>query len=79
MTTQFDAITLEVLWTRIISVVDEAAKAIVRTSFSTLSKRRPRLKSSMGSSFGVSSSSMSEAETVRAASERMSFALCSNT
>ena len=37
MTAQFDAITLEVLWTRIISVVDEAAKAIVRTSFSTLS------------------------------------------
>jgi N-methylhydantoinase B len=34
---RFDAITLEVLWTRIISVVDEAAKAIVRTSFSTLS------------------------------------------
>src|SRR5205809_6288871 len=33
----FDAITLEVLWTRLISVVDEAAKAIVRTSFSTLS------------------------------------------
>jgi N-methylhydantoinase B len=33
----FDAITLEVLWTRIISVVDEAAKAIVRTAFSTLS------------------------------------------
>ena len=32
-----DAVTLEVLWTRIISVVDEAAKAIVRTSFSTLS------------------------------------------
>jgi N-methylhydantoinase B len=37
MTTRFDAITLEVLWTRVISVVDEAAKAIVRTSFSTLS------------------------------------------
>ena len=37
MTSGFDAITLEVLWTRIISVVDEAAKAIVRTSFSTLS------------------------------------------
>jgi N-methylhydantoinase B len=37
MTPRFDAITLEVLWTRIISVVDEAAKAIVRTSFSTLS------------------------------------------
>jgi N-methylhydantoinase B len=37
MTTTFDAVTLEVLWTRIISIVDEAAKAIVRTSFSTLS------------------------------------------
>jgi len=37
MATIFDAITLEVLWTRLISVVDEAAKAIVRTSFSTLS------------------------------------------
>ncbi|HKX02265.1 MAG TPA: hydantoinase B/oxoprolinase family protein [Methylomirabilota bacterium] len=37
MTAAFDAITLEVLWTRLISVVDEAAKAIVRTSFSTLS------------------------------------------
>ncbi len=35
--TMFDAVTLEVLWTRIISIVDEAAKAIVRTSFSTLS------------------------------------------
>jgi N-methylhydantoinase B len=34
---KLDAVTLEVLWTRIISVVDEAAKAIVRTSFSTLS------------------------------------------
>jgi N-methylhydantoinase B len=37
VTAKLDAITLEVLWTRIISVVDEAAKAIVRTSFSTLS------------------------------------------
>jgi N-methylhydantoinase B len=37
VTTALDAVTLEVLWTRIISVVDEAAKAIVRTSFSTLS------------------------------------------
>ncbi|HEY3064927.1 MAG TPA: hydantoinase B/oxoprolinase family protein [Methylomirabilota bacterium] len=37
MTTPLDPITLEVLWTRIISAVDEAAKAIVRTSFSTLS------------------------------------------
>jgi N-methylhydantoinase B len=34
---RFDAVTLEILWTRIVSVVDEAAKAIVRTSFSTLS------------------------------------------
>src|SRR5262245_28785806 len=36
-TPALDAVTLEVLWTRIISIVDEAAKAIVRTSFSTLS------------------------------------------
>jgi N-methylhydantoinase B len=35
--THFDAVSLEVLWTRVISIVDEAAKAIVRTSFSTLS------------------------------------------
>jgi len=34
---RFDAVTLEILWTRLISIVDEAAKAIVRTSFSTLS------------------------------------------
>ena len=34
--TQFDAVTLEVLWTRLISTVDEAAKALRRTSFSTL-------------------------------------------
>jgi N-methylhydantoinase B len=37
MTTPFDAVTLEVFWTRLVSIVDEAAKAIVRTSFSTLS------------------------------------------
>ena len=37
MSETFDAVTLEVLWTRLISTVDEAAKAIVRTSFSTLS------------------------------------------
>jgi N-methylhydantoinase B len=37
VSTKLDAVTLEVLWTRLISVVDEAAKAIVRTSFSTLS------------------------------------------
>src|SRR3989442_12632932 len=33
----FAAATLGVLWTRLISIVDEAAKAIVRPSFSTLS------------------------------------------
>ena len=33
----FDAVRLEVIWSRLLSVVDEAAKAIVRTSFSTLS------------------------------------------
>ncbi len=37
MTARFDAVTLEILWTRLVSIVDEAAKAIVRTSFSTLS------------------------------------------
>ena len=37
MTGRFDAVSLEVFWTRLISIVDEAAKAIVRTSFSTLS------------------------------------------
>ena len=37
MSERFDPATLEVLWTRLISVVDEAAKAIVRTSFSNLS------------------------------------------
>ncbi len=35
-TTGFDAVLLEVLWTRLISIVDEAAKALRRTSFSTL-------------------------------------------
>ena len=34
---RFDPTTLEVLWTRLRSVTDEAAKVIVRTSFSTLS------------------------------------------
>ncbi|MBC7781675.1 MAG: hydantoinase B/oxoprolinase family protein [Proteobacteria bacterium] len=33
----FDPVLLEILWTRLRSIVDEAAKAIVRTSFSTLS------------------------------------------
>ena len=35
-TSAFDAVTLEVLWRRMISAVDEAAKALRRTSFSTL-------------------------------------------
>ncbi len=34
---KFDPVTLEVLWSRLRSIVDEAAKIIVRTSFSTLS------------------------------------------
>ncbi len=32
-----DPVTIEILWTRIISIVDEAAKVIARTAFSTLS------------------------------------------
>src|SRR5690606_37924557 len=32
----FDPVTLELLWTRLISATDEAAAALVRTSFSTL-------------------------------------------
>ena len=36
MTRSFDAIELELLWRRLISLVDEAAAALVRTSFSTL-------------------------------------------
>ena len=35
--TALDPVKLELVWTRLISAVDEAAKAIVRTSFSTLS------------------------------------------
>ena len=33
---RFDPVTLEVLWTRLISTVDEAAAALVRSSFSTV-------------------------------------------
>jgi len=33
---RFDPVILEVLWTRLISIVDEAAAALVRTSFSTV-------------------------------------------
>lgn len=36
MSRTFDAIELELLWRRLISLVDEAAAAMVRTSFSTL-------------------------------------------
>jgi N-methylhydantoinase B len=36
MTERFDPIELELLWRRLISLVDEAAAALVRTSFSTL-------------------------------------------
>ncbi len=36
MSDRFDAAAMEVIWTRLISIVDEAAKAIVRTAFSTL-------------------------------------------
>ena len=32
---KLDAITLELIWTRLISIVDEAGVALVRTSFST--------------------------------------------
>ena len=36
MSGDFDPVTLELLWRRLISLVDEAAAALVRTSFSTL-------------------------------------------
>ncbi len=36
MTRSFDPVELELLWRRLISLVDEAAAALVRTSFSTL-------------------------------------------
>ena len=32
-----DAVTIEIMWTRLVSIVDEAAKVIARTAFSTLS------------------------------------------
>ena len=40
MATKFNAITLEMLWTRLISIVDEAAAAMVRTLFSTVVRER---------------------------------------
>ncbi len=36
MARSLDAVELELLWRRLISLVDEAAAALVRTSFSTL-------------------------------------------
>jgi N-methylhydantoinase B len=33
---EFNAVSLEMIWTRLISIVDEAAAALVRTSFSTI-------------------------------------------
>jgi N-methylhydantoinase B len=38
MAKEFDPITLEIMWSRLISVVDEAAATLVRTSFSTIVK-----------------------------------------
>ena len=35
--TRLDAVSVEVMWTRLVSVVDEAAKVIARTAFSNLS------------------------------------------
>src|SRR6185503_11591435 len=35
-TKTFNAVTLEMIWTRLISITDEAAAALVRTSFSTI-------------------------------------------
>ena len=34
--TDFDPVTLEILWSRLISIADESAAALVRTSFSTI-------------------------------------------
>ncbi len=38
MPREFDPISLEIMWSRLISVVDEAAATLVRTSFSTIVK-----------------------------------------
>src|SRR5262249_1094 len=34
--TTFDPVTLEILWSRLISIADESAAALLRTSFSTI-------------------------------------------
>ncbi|HVX31101.1 MAG TPA: hydantoinase B/oxoprolinase family protein [Nitrolancea sp.] len=36
MTPEFDPITLEILWSRLIAIIDEASATLVRTSFSTI-------------------------------------------
>src|SRR3972149_6486564 len=36
MTTRFDPVTLEILWRRLLSIVDEADAAVARTAFSSL-------------------------------------------
>ena len=36
MTSRFDPVTLEILWRRLISIVDEADAAVARTAFSSL-------------------------------------------
>ena len=36
MTMKFDPITLEILWRRLISIVDEADSSVARTAFSSL-------------------------------------------
>ena len=36
MTNKFDPVTLEILWRRLISIVDEADAAVARTAFSSL-------------------------------------------
>ena len=40
----FNAVTLEMLWTRLISITDEAAAALVRTSFSTVVREIQRFR-----------------------------------
>ncbi|MGE0716492.1 MAG: hydantoinase B/oxoprolinase family protein, partial [Alphaproteobacteria bacterium] len=34
--TDFDPVSLEILWSRLISIADESAAALLRTSFSTI-------------------------------------------
>ena len=34
--TEFDPVTLEILWNRLISIADQSATTLVRTSFSTV-------------------------------------------